>query len=141
MSLPDYTIIIQFVIFILTWMIIGRLLFKKIALLLEERTKRTGGARQETERLLVKVEELSSEYQARVEEVKREAREEREKMKKDALKVEKEIVEQAKQDAARTISDLRVRLEEESTGVREDFRKKAPELSRELVSQVLGRRI
>jgi len=88
MSLPDYTIIIQFVIFLLTWMIIGRLLFKPIASLLEERRRKTGGARQEAERLLEKVEELSSEYQARIEKVKKEVSKESERMRKETLKME-----------------------------------------------------
>lgn len=140
MSLPDYTIIIQFVIFLLTWMIIGRLLFKPIASLLEERRRKTGGARQEAERLLEKVEELSSEYQARIEKVKKEVSEESERMRKETLKMEEEILGQAKQDAAQIISELRVRLEEESIRVRETLREKAYELSRDLASQVLGRR-
>ena len=141
MTPPDYTIIIQFVIFLLTWMVIGKLLFKPIASLLKERRGKTVGVRQETDKLLEKVEGLAAEYQTRMEEVKKEASKERERIRKESLRMEREIREQAKQEAAQIISELRVRLEEESVRVRETLREKANELSQDLASQVLGRRL
>lgn len=141
MTPPDYTIIIQFVIFLLTWLVIGKLLFKPIASLLKERRGKTVGVRQDTDELLKKVEGLASDYQTRMEEVKREASKEREGIRKESLRMEREIREQAKREAGQIISELRVRLEEESVRVRETLREKANELSQDLASQVLGRRL
>ena len=74
MGIIDFTAVYQIVLFLVLWAILDRVLFRPYLRLLDERERRTGGARTEIADLQTKAERLRAQYQEKISVAEAEAR-------------------------------------------------------------------
>jgi len=139
MILPDYTTAIQFIIFIVTALVLGRFLFQPIMSLFEEREKKTIGTQKEADSVKERADSLMAQYEADIERERRDAAGEREKIRQEASERSRNILEKAREESQKSVDEIRAKLGQELLSARESLRKDASELARQMALRLLGR--
>lgn len=135
----DNTVVFQIAIFVVLMFVLEPLLFTPVLRIFAAREERTEGARARARELEEKAGELLKRYEGEIERVNRVAAEERDRLRAETTKLEAEILQQARDAAARIIEDGRRRTAEEVAKIRFDLGKESERISQELVARVLGR--
>jgi F-type H+-transporting ATPase subunit b len=102
--IPNQTIIYMWLIFMASYWVLSRFVFKPTIPIINERYKRTEGLVHETKVLSEKVAKLQAEYATLMEETRQEARQVREEIVQAAETEAKEIIAQTRQASEKTIS-------------------------------------
>jgi len=139
MILPDYTAAIQFLIFIVTLLVLGRFLFQPIMSLFEERERKTLGTQKEADSVKEKADSLIAQYEADIERERKDAAGEREKIRQEASESSRAMLEKAREEGQKAVDEIKARLEQELSSARESLRKDASELARQMALRLLGR--
>jgi F-type H+-transporting ATPase subunit b len=137
----DLTFVVQMVAFALLVIILKPLLFDPLLKLFEERERRTEGAKLLARKMDERAGELLRRYEAELETVRRAAAEEREKLRAEGQRLEAQILQQARADAAKLIEQGKAKLEVERQTIRAELSARSGDLAREIASRVLGREI
>ncbi len=137
----DGSVIIQFVAFLILFLIIKPLLLDPFLKLMEEREKRTEGARAAARSMDVEAARIIKKYEAEIDKVRRVANEEREKLRSEGLKLEARIVAEAQEQTAKVVEQGKARLAEERNAIRKELSSVTATLSAEVASCVLGREV
>ena len=98
--MPDWTIGVQFGIFIFSLLVLNLLLFKPVLKTLEERNSRTRGNEDEAEALSKKTEIKVHSYERRMTAARQRANEERRRVVKEGTDSERELLDAARSKAA-----------------------------------------
>jgi len=138
---PDATVI---VVFLTTWMLVwalDRLLFRPVNQILDERERRTRGYRAEAKAM----EAESARERARYEELVKRARAEGyqlvEARRREALERRERLLRTVREEARASVERARRELAEQVQETKGYLEQEAGELAREMVRQVLGRRV
>ena len=137
----DRTMFVQAGIFVMLIVVLSPLLFKPLLRLLEERERRTEGARQEARAMQDKAENLLLRYQTKLEEVRRTASHERERLRNETLQLESRIVGEARTATAAFVQQGRAQIERETAKIRQEMAAHSQAIAREIGSKVLGREV
>jgi F-type H+-transporting ATPase subunit b len=137
----DRTMLVQSGIFIMLILVLSPLLFKPVLRLLEERERRTEGARAEARNMQDRAENLLQRYQAKLEDVRRVAAEERERLRSESLRLESTILDDARAATAKFVQEGRVQIEREVGKIRHEMAAHSQAIAREIGSKVLGREV
>jgi F-type H+-transporting ATPase subunit b len=137
----DISVLYQIVIFLALWLILSKVLFRPYLNLLDERERRTAGARHDSSELEHEGARLKAEYeekmaQARVagtvakDAIVQEGRQEREK-----------LLLQAREEAALTLESARREVQRQLDRERALLATEVAEVAHDMVSKILGRRV
>jgi F-type H+-transporting ATPase subunit b len=137
----DRTMLVQSGIFVLLIVVLSPLLFKPLLRLLEERERRTDGARHEAREMQDKAESLLERYQAKLDDVRRVASQERERLRGETLQLESKILGEARLATAKFVQEGRERIERETAKVRHEMGVHSQAIAREIGAKVLGREV
>ena len=125
--------------FWITVFVVSRFAVKPILHVIEEREKRTIGARAEAEDFEKKFNERMTAYETRLADARQKASDERSRTRAlAAVQVEK-ILSAARADASKTVDDVRGSVATERTKAREELKKQAETLANDLAGKALGR--
>jgi F-type H+-transporting ATPase subunit b len=139
MGIIDFTAVYQIVLFLVLWAILDRVLFRPYLRLLDERERRTGGARAEIADLQTKAERLRAQYQEKISVAEAEARAAREAILTDAREQRDAIVGSARQEAARILETVRADIAKQMQTERQLAASEASAVARDMARKVLGR--
>jgi F-type H+-transporting ATPase subunit b len=137
----DRTVFVQMAVFVMLTLVLSPLLFKPVLRLFEERERRTEGARSAARAMQDKAEELLRRYQAKLDEVKRAAAAERDRLRNETLRLEAQIVENARQANVRIVEQGRSQIDTELGTIRRDLDAYSQRIAKEIGASVLGREV
>jgi F-type H+-transporting ATPase subunit b len=137
----DKTLIIQLIIFIATIFILNSLLFKPFLRLVERREKLTTGRIKEAKELEEKVEHITREYRAKLDEIRAKATEERNDIRREAQAAAEDLIGRTHKEAQALLEEARSKLKLEANEIRERIKPEIEVLAREMSLQILGRKV
>jgi len=137
----DGSAIIQFVIFLLVFIVLKPVLFDPFMRVLEAREKKTIGAKADAREMDEKAGEIIKRYDGELEKVRKVANEERERFRYEAQKLEAQILGEARAEASRVTSEGKDKIRKEAELVRVELDKVSSQLAREAATKVLGREV
>jgi F-type H+-transporting ATPase subunit b len=135
----DKSVLLQFVAFILLFIIIKPLLLDPFLKVIEEREKRTEGAKTEARKMDERAGEIFQRYESELEKVRRVAAVEREHLRTDGQKLEARMLEEARQEATRISAEGKAAINKEADSIRFELGKSSAAIAGEIVGRVLGR--
>ncbi len=137
----DLSFLGQMVAFSVLIIILKPLLFDPLLRLFEERERRTEGTKLLARKLDEKAGELLRRYEAELAEVRKVAGEERDRLRAEGMKIEAQILAEARAETAKLIEEGKARITREATVVRTELAARSDDLARTVASRVLGREV
>jgi len=137
----DYTVVVQIVFFLLLWFLLAKLLFNPFVALLEERERRTEGAREEARTLRSEVDRLREEYEKGIARARDEGGRVKEAIIQQAREEREQLLSRARGEAARLMAEVRGEVEAEMARQGALVEREARTIAREMAEKVLGRKI
>src|SRR6476646_5798086 len=138
---PDYTFLVQIVIFVALWITLKRLWFDPALRIIRERAARSEGAVAEARAIQAEAERLRTQHAAALDEARAEAQREMQDVLREAEAEQKRLIDEAREDARRTLGEVRGRVAEEVAIARRGLRDAAEDVARIVTEKVLGRRV
>ena len=144
---PDYQnvnpshIVLMMIPFWWTVIVTWFLAIKPILKVIEERERRTIGARDEAAEYQAKFGDRLKAYEERIASAHAKAIEERKKVRTAASQEEDQILSAARADAQKTVDEVRAAIDAERVKARAELRAQAEKLAQELAEKALGREI
>jgi F-type H+-transporting ATPase subunit b len=138
---PDYTFVVQILIFVVLWAVLRRLWFAPALRLLHERARRSEGAVSEARAIQAEAERLRAEHAAALDEARTEAQRQMQEIVRSAEAEQKRLVAEARDDAQRTLAEVRGRIADEVAQARQGLREQAGKIANEVARKVLGRAV
>ena len=137
----DGSVVIQFVAFLILFIIIKPLLLDPFLKLMEEREKRTEGARADARKMDEKAGDIIKRYESELDKVRRIANEERDRLRAEAQKLEARILAEARDETAKVVEEGKAKLAGERDAIRRDLAAMTAAMSTDAASCVLGREV
>ena len=137
----DKSVLIQFVAFVLLLILIKPLLLDPFLKLVEEREKRTEGARAEARSMDARAGEILKKYEAEIDKVRKVAADERERLRVEGTRLEQRMLEEARVEAARITGEGKDAIGKEADVIRAELTKTASTIASEIATRVMGRAV
>jgi F-type H+-transporting ATPase subunit b len=138
---PDYTFLLEIVLFVVLWIVLKRLWFDPALRVIRERAARSEGAVAEARAVQVDAERLRAEHAAALDQARDEAHREMQDILRSAEAEQKRLLAEARNDAQRTLGEARSRIAEEVAEARRALRTDAESIAQDVVRKVLGRAV
>jgi F-type H+-transporting ATPase subunit b len=138
---PNYTIIIQAIIFLVSLFIIKKYILGPISELLLQRSIRIEGGEQEARRLEQEANTIDSAYRQKIHDARVRAMAVRNEIRQEALANEKKILENSRKEAHGILEQIRQETAKEVQVARTMLHQQASELSVWFGEKILGRKI
>lgn len=137
----DGSVLIQFVVFVLLFLVLKPVLLDPFLKVVEEREKRTDGAKAEAREMDEKAGSIIRRYESELEKVRKVANEERERLRTEAQKLEAQILGEARAESAKVTDEGKAKIQKEAESIRFELGQLSASLSKEIASKVLGREV
>ena len=137
----DWTIGVQFGMFMFAILILNLVLFKPVLRTIEERRSRTAGAEEEAETLTKKTEIKVHSYERRMAAARQRAAEERRRVVKEGTDREKQLLDEARRKAAAIIEEAGQKVASEREAAQQALSTQVQALAVEIASKVSGRQM
>ena len=139
--LPDLTLLIQIVIFLILVWAMNVLLFRPALGVLDERERQIEGSRQEAADLETRVSEGIDTYEERIREARARAEKERARLVQEAAAEESRIASEGRTRAAKATEKLRAEIARETTEAKSELESRVAEFAGLIAERALGRRV
>ncbi len=139
--LPDSTLLLQMLNFLVLMWILNRLLFKPILNILDERKRRVQESEEKVTDLEQKAAQQWDAYQRQLQEAKVAASVEKERIKGEGLEAERRLLEEVRNQAARAVEESRREIGEQAGKAREFLKGQAKMVAQEMAERILGRAV
>lgn len=136
---PAQTFYLMIVAFFAFAAILHKLVLEPTQAVLKERAKRTSGALAEAAQMQEEARGLSEQLAARLDEARHAGSAAGEQIRREAEATERQLLEQARADAAGTLEEVRIRVEKESAAARAMLHEQAGSLAQLAAEKILGR--
>lgn len=137
----DGTVIVQFVLFLVLFVIANRFLFQPYLRLRERRTAGIEGARAEADRMTAQADAKLADYDKQLAVAREGANDEARKIRAEATRHEREVTDQARATAQKAIDDAQATMRRETEAARGQLLPQADALARSIASKLLGREV
>jgi F-type H+-transporting ATPase subunit b len=137
----DLTAVVQFVLFLLLALISNKLLFQPYLALRERRKQGIDGARKEAEQMTAQADARLADYEKQLAVARDRAGEEGRKIRLEAANHEREVTEQARASAQKTIDAAQATMRAQTEQARGELLPQAAALARAISSKLLGREV
>lgn len=137
----DLTAVVQFVLFLLVYLIANKLLFKPYLALRERRKAGIDGARAEAERMTAMADAKLADYQKSLAVARERAGDEGRKVRLEAAAHEKEVTDKARAAAQKASDEAQAKMRSETDAARAQLLPQADALARSIASKLLGREV
>jgi F-type H+-transporting ATPase subunit b len=132
-------VVFQIVIFVALILILKPLLFDPMLKVFALREERTEGARDAARELDEQAGELLTRYEAELTRVNQAAAEERDRLRAETVKLEAQILNEARGAAAKIVEEGRRKIDTEVNAIRFELGKQSERLASDIATRVLGR--
>lgn len=136
---PDRTLFIQLGIFLAVVFCLNHFVFQPVLKILKLRKARTEGDRKKIEEVVQKTQNLMKEYEAKMQEAKKEAFQIKEAIRKEGHEQGLIIVQEARQASQTQIEKIKKEIASASLQAGSQLESQADILSRQIAEKVLGR--
>lgn len=136
---PDRTLFIQLGIFLAVVFSLNQFVFKPVLKILKLRRLRTEGDRKKIEEVAQKTQNLIKEYEAKMQEAKKEAFQIKEALRKEGHEQSLNIVQEARQASTAQIEKIKKEIAAAGSQATAQLESQAENLSRQIAEKVLGR--
>jgi F-type H+-transporting ATPase subunit b len=137
----DWTILIQFALFLVMLLVANTLLFQPYLRLRARRAEGIEGARAEAERMTAEAEAKLVEYEAQLAAARSRASDEQRKIRADANAHEREVTGAARASAVAAIEEARDRVRAQTEAARAELLPRAEAVGRDMAQRLLGREV
>ncbi len=137
----DLTAVVQFVLFLLVYLIANKLLFKPYLALRERRKAGIDGARAEAERMTATADAKLADYQKSLATARERAGEEGRKVRLEAAAHEKDVTDKARTAAQKASDEAQARMRSETETARGQLLPQADALAKSIAAKLLGREV
>jgi len=137
----DLTAVVQFVLFLLVYVIANKLLFKPYLALRERRKAGIDGARAEAERMTATADAKLADYQKSLAAARERAGEEGRKVRLEAAAHEKDVTDKARTAAHKASEEAAEKMRTETAAARAQLMPQADALAKSIASKLLGREV
>jgi len=139
--LPDLTLAIQIVLFLIFIWVMNALLFRPTLQVLDQRKERIDGARERAGELETRIEEAVARHTARVREARSLGERERARLVQEAAAAEERIAGEGRERAAQATAQIRGAIVRDADAARAELEGRSREFAALIAEQVLGRRL
>ena len=137
----DLTVVVQFVLFLVLFVVANRLLFQPYLQLRERRKAGIEGAREEAERMTAQADAKLADYEKQLVVARNRANEEGRKVRAEASANERTVTDQARAAAQAAIDEAQAKMRSETEAARAQLMPQADALARAMSSRLLGREV
>lgn len=136
---PDWTFIVQIILFLVLWVCLRRLLFEPNLAVLKKREQQSAGALQEASRVSAEAQEMAEQYKTRLAQTRAGAMQQVDTVYRAAEEQARTLIEDARAESNQTVMNMRETLRQELAAARQDLEKGVPDFSRAIAEKLLGR--
>jgi len=137
----DGTVVVQFVLFVLLYLIANRMLFQPYLRLRERRKAGIEGARAEAERMTGEAESKLADYEKQLATARAKGNEEARKLRAEAAAHEREVTDKARAAAQTAIDEAGIKMRTQLEAARKELMPQAQVLAKQMTSKLLGREV
>lgn len=137
----DLTVIVQFALFLVLFLVANRLLFQPYLKLRERRKAGIEGARDEADRMTAQAEATLADYEKQLATARDRASEETRAIRNQAAAREREVTESARATAQTAIDEALATMRSQTEAARAQLMPQATALARAMTSRLLGREV
>jgi F-type H+-transporting ATPase subunit b len=137
----DLTAVVQFVLFLFTYFVANKLLFQPYLALRARRKAGIEGAREEADRMTATADAKLADYEKSLAIARDRANEEGRKVRLEAVNHEREVTDQAKTTAQKSIDEALAKMRTETEAASKELMPKADAIARSIASKLLGREV
>jgi F-type H+-transporting ATPase subunit b len=137
----DWTVLVQFGLFVILYVVGNKLLFQPYLQLRERRTAETEGRRAEAEQMSAQAEAKLADYEKQLAGARNRANEEGRKLRAEGMTHEKEVTDKARAEAQKAIDEATAKMRAETEAARLQLLPQASDLARKIASKLLGREV
>ncbi len=137
----DGTVFVQFVLFLILYVIANRLLFQPYLRLRDKRKAGIDGARAEAERMTGEADSKLAEYEQQLAEARAKGNEEGRKLRADAIAHEREVTDKARAEAQKSINEATAKMRAQVEEARKQLLPQANALARQMATKLLDREV
>lgn len=136
----DGTILIQLAIFFIAFLLLRSFVFKPMIALFDAREAAIDGAKKEARELESGADDKLKAFESEMKKVKIEATAERDAIHKDALRLERELLAKAREEADAMLDEATKKMQGEAAAIRGEMKTSVPALAGQIADKLLGRR-
>jgi F-type H+-transporting ATPase subunit b len=137
----DISVLYQIIIFVLLWLILSRVLFRPYLELLDERERRTTGARHDSDELEREGARLKAEYEEKIAQARAAGTAAKDAIVQQGRQERERLLQQAREEAALTLESARREVQRQLARERGLLATEVAEVARDMVGKILGRRV
>ena len=137
----DISVLYQIVLFVVLWLILSKVLFRPYLDLLDERERRTAGARLDSSELEHEGARLKAEYEEKIARARAAGTAAKDAIVQEGRHERERLLQQARDEAALTLESARREVQSQLERERALLAAEVAEVAREMVSKILGRRV
>jgi F-type H+-transporting ATPase subunit b len=137
----DLTVVVQFVLFLVLFVIANKFLFQPYLQLRERRKAGIDGARAEAERMSAQADAKLADYEKQLKIARDRANDEGRKVRLEAAAHEQDVTTKARASAQQAINDAQATMRDETEKARGQLLPQADALARSITSKLLGREV
>jgi len=135
----DWTLILQFINFIVLLYLLNRILFKPLRAVMDKRRETIDGSHARARDLQADIDDKMNRYQQQLSEAKKLANDERAQLRKLAVEEETKMISTAQSNAASRMDKIREQVGQESTRASQTLKKQSAALAQQIATKILGR--
>jgi F-type H+-transporting ATPase subunit b len=137
----DLTVLVQFVLFLVLFVIANKFLFQPYLQLRERRKAGIDGARAEAERMTAEADAKLADYEKSLAVARDRTNEEGRKVRAEASAHEREVTDKARASAQAAIDEAQASMRKQTEAARATLMPQADAIARSLASKLLGREV
>jgi F-type H+-transporting ATPase subunit b len=137
----DFTVVVQFALFLVLFVIANRFLFQPYLQLRERRRAGIEGARAEADRMTAQADAKLADYEKQLALARNSANEESRKVRAEAAAREREVTEKARTAAQVAINEAQATMRRETEAARAQLMPQADAIARTISAKLLGREV
>jgi len=137
----DWTVVVQFGLFLFLLLVSNKLLFQPYLRLRERRKDGIDGARAEAERMTAQADAKLADYEKQLAAARSRANDEGRKVRTEAAAHEKDVTDKARAEAQRAIDEATSKMRQETDAARLQLLPQANQLARQIAGKLLGREV
>jgi F-type H+-transporting ATPase subunit b len=137
----DGTVLVQFALFLIMYVIANKMLFQPYLALRERRRAGIEGARAEAERMTAEADAKLADYEKQLSAARAKGNEEGRKLRGEAIAHEREVTEKARTSAQQAIDEAGAKMRTDVEQARAKLMPEANVLAQKMASKLLGREV
>jgi F-type H+-transporting ATPase subunit b len=137
----DWTVLVQFGLFLTLYFFANRLLFQPYLALRERRKAGIEGARAQAEQMVASADAKLADYDKKLAVARSRANEEGRKVRAEGLAHEKDVTDRARTQAQQAIDEATAKMRTDTEAARAQLMPQAEALARQIASKLLGREV